>query len=266
MAMTRFAMLGLVVLGFACSGGCAERSIAESTPHLDLREKRFDDLLAKHPDLTFQQLAEQTPKRKYVDRLSFDPAKIKFYDETVKRLQLTEAEEEILHKQGFVSVDHDQRYSFGSAYFAVYTNDLPVFVTTDSILHAMHSTYDDMLKEMEETFFTDALDEVLSKCHEEFAKSASSWGTTAANYRDVDLYLTVARNLLAGAGALAVPTMQPGRDEWDGELLIKSRLDQDQEAKTSPKSTAASGQLITRSLNRGGTIRNRPRCLAIFAR
>jgi hypothetical protein len=229
--MIRNAILLFLLILAGSSGGCAERSKAESASHVSVRQQRFDDLLAKYPDLTFQQLAEQTPKRKYLDRLSFDPAKIKFYDETVKRLQLTAAEEEILHKQGFVSVDHDQRYSFGSAYFAVYTNDLPVFVTTDSILHAMHSMYDDMLKEMEETFFTDALDEVLSKCLEELAKSASTWGTTAANYRDVDLYLTVARNLLAGAGAPAVPTMRPGRDEWDGELLVKSRLDQDQEAK-----------------------------------
>ena len=43
-------------------------------------------------------------------------------------------------------------YSFGSLYYAVYTNDLPVLITTDSILHAMHRTYDDILMELEQTF------------------------------------------------------------------------------------------------------------------
>jgi hypothetical protein len=51
-----------------------------------------------------------------------------------------------------------------------------VLVTTDSILHAMHRTYDDLLMEMEQTFLTDALDEVLSKCHELVESEAPSWG------------------------------------------------------------------------------------------
>jgi hypothetical protein len=229
--MTRIAVLMLILPGIGVASGCAERSKAESTPRVSIPQQRFDDLLAKHPDLTFRQLSDETPKRDYVEHLSFDPAKIKFFDETVKRLQLTDVEQELLRKQGFVSVDHDQRYSFGSLYYAIYSNDLPVLVTTDSILHAMHRTYDDILKEMEETFFTDALEAVLVKCHDELASSAPSWGTTATNYRDVDVYLTVARNLLKGAGALAVPQMRPGVDEWDGSLLVSSKLGQDQEVK-----------------------------------
>jgi hypothetical protein len=149
----------------------------------------------------------------------------------VKGLQLTEEEQSILRSQGFVSVDAGQRYSFGSLYYSIYTHDLPVLVTTDSVLHAMHRTYDDLLKEMEEQVFTDILADVLRKCHDALATSATNWGTTAANYRDVDLYLTVARNLLAGAGATAVPTARPGVDEWDGSVLVHSQLDQDEEVK-----------------------------------
>ena len=49
--------------------------------------------------------------------------------------------------------------------------------------------------------------------------------TLAASYRDVDLYLTVARNLLSGAGAPAT-----GSDEvWGGDLKVKSRLGSDEE-------------------------------------
>ena len=139
-------------------------------------QQRFDELLAKHPDLTYRQLLDETPKRNYIEHLSFDPAQAKFYDQAVRRLQLTEAERELLQKHGFVSVDHSQRYSFGSLYYAVYTSDLPVLVTTDSILHAMHRTYDDLLMEMEETFFTGALDEVLEKCHDELGRSALKLG------------------------------------------------------------------------------------------
>jgi hypothetical protein len=107
---------------------------------------------------------------------------------------------------------------------------LPVLITTDSILHAMHRSYDDILMEMEQTILTSALDKVLSECHELLASSAPKWGTIAKNYRDVDLYLTVARNLLQGAGAPAVAKPRRGMDAWDGTLLVGSKLGQDEEA------------------------------------
>ena len=228
--MARNLILALLLIGAATSSGCAERSSAESTPRVSVHERQFEDLVAKYPDLTYRQLADETPKRDYLEHLSFDPTKAKFYDETVKRLQLTDAEQVLLRTKGFVSVDHDQRYSFGSLYFAVYSNDLPVLITTDSILHAMHRSYDDILMELEQTVLTDALNEILGKCHDLLASSAPNWGTTATNYRDVDLYLTVARNLLQGAGAPPGPSNRPRADSWNGELFVHSRLEQDREA------------------------------------
>jgi hypothetical protein len=218
----------MVLMASACmSSGCAERLVAESIPQTSSREQQFEKFVAKYPNLTFEQLSAQTPRRDYLTKLSFDPTSVKFYDEVVERLQLTEHEQDTLRKQGLVSIDHDQRYTFGSLYFAVYSNDLPVLVTTDSILHAMHRTYDDMLIEMEQTFFTSTLDEVLSACHEELAALAPRFGRTVENYRDVDLYLTVARNLLRGAGASENGNMRSGLDAWDGTLLVNSKLDQD---------------------------------------
>lgn len=229
--MTRIAVAIFLLVAACVCCGCAEGIKAETIPRMPIREQQFDDLLSKYPDLTLQQLSAQTPKRDYVERLSFDPATIKFYDEAVERLQLTDREQEMLRSQGLVSVDHDQRYSFGSLYHAVYSSDLPVLVTTDSILHAMHRTYDDILMEMEQTFFTAALEDVLSACHEEVAARAPRIGKVAANYRDVDLYLTVARNLLRGAGAPEGGRIHPALDAWDGNLLIPSKFGQDQEVK-----------------------------------
>jgi hypothetical protein len=227
----QWAMPAVLLLLLGLSSGCVEPSRAESAPAAPSREKHFDELVARYADLTYDQLAAESPPREYLEKLSFDPAQAKFYDEAVRRLQLTDAERELLNKQGFVSVDHDQHYSFGSLYFGIYSSDLPVLVTTDSILHAMHRTYDDLLIEMEQTFFTAALDEVLAKCHDALADEASSWGSAADNYADVDLYLTVARNLLKGAGAPQHERMHPQVDVWDGSLPISSKLDQDERVK-----------------------------------
>lgn len=181
------AALALIILCGVAASGCSQATQAESVPSAPNREQRFDELLAKNAELTFEQLSTQTPRRSYMEQLSFDPREAKFYEETVKTLQLTDSEQEMLGKQGLVSVDHGQRYSFGSMYFAIYSGDLPVLVTTDSILHAMHRSYDDLLMEMEQTFLTAALEEILARCHFKIDDSAPRWGAVAKNYQDVDL-------------------------------------------------------------------------------
>jgi hypothetical protein len=136
-------------------------------------------------------------------------------------------------------VDRGQRYSFGSAYYAIYTYDLPVLITADSILHALHSSYDQILQELELTLFAYTVGDVLAKCHEELVRLArqNTDERLTNHYRDVDLYLTVARNLLAGAGAdpsekeLAGNIFgQEAQPYWDERLLIQSKLDQDAKA------------------------------------
>lgn len=224
--MLRILIAASLLAGVLAAGGCAKPSAAESTSQTSAPEQRFEALVARYPDLTYQQLSAETPQRESLDKLSFAAATAKFYDEAIERLQLTEAERGLLDRNGFVSVDHGQRYSFGSLYFAVYTNDLPVLVTTDSILHAMHRTYDELLMDLEQTVLTGILDAVLRQCHDELAREAPNWGAAAKNYRDVDLYLTVARNLLAGAGAATGGNPRQG-DQWDGDLLIHSKLEQD---------------------------------------
>jgi hypothetical protein len=225
--MARIAILILLV---CIIGGSAKGLKAEPLARASAQQQQFDKLVAKQPDLTFSELVDQAPKRNYIERLSFNPAEAKFYTEIVQRLQLTGPEQQILRNRGFVSVDHDQQYSFGSLYFAVYSNDLPVLITTDSILHALHRSYDDILIELEESFFTAALDEVLEKCHNDLANFESQSPAVANNCKDVDLYLTVARNLLKGAGSPADADVQPEMKALDGTLLVSSKLGQDQEA------------------------------------
>jgi hypothetical protein len=230
--MARWIVWGLLLLSVCAASGCAETSTAATAPPAPSpREQRFDHLVKKHARLTHADLVDRTPQRPFLERLSFDPADAKFYDQTVASLKLTDAEQDMSRSQGFVSVDHQQRYSFGSLYYAVYTSDLPVLVTTDSILHAMHRTYDDLLMELEETLFTVAIGEALQRCHERLASTAPDGGALADNCRDVDLYLTVARNLLkASGGPPPDDRREPADDIWYGELLVPSLLDQDAEA------------------------------------
>lgn len=225
--MRRISLLILAIFGIAASAGCEQRLQANVPPLPSVHERLFDILLAKHPNLTFRQLSNEAPKPPYLEKLSFDPATAKFYDETVKRLQLTDAEQEMLQRQGLVSLDYDQHYSFGSIYEAVYSHDLPVLVTTDSILHAMHRSYDDILMQLEQKVFIEALNEILGKCEDQLAALSRKSGAPTQNLEDVDLYITVALNLIGGAGAPQAPKMNLGVDGWDGSILVHSKLGQD---------------------------------------
>jgi hypothetical protein len=165
---------------------------------------RFEAELARFPDLEYPGLARELglkPAPRVA--LGFDVQKAQYFEHVAAALKLTAEEKARLAESGVVSVDHKQRYSMASAYFAIYARDLPVLVTVDSVLHALHRSYDDVLKTLEADVFAPTIDHVLAAVDEEIGRAAKTGPVPAlrSTLEDVDLYATVARNLLAGAGA-----------------------------------------------------------------
>ena len=196
------------------------------TPATSVIGRRFEEHLEKHRDLTFEGLKKAIGfARTPVGKLSFDPTKARHYNIVDKQLEMTAAERALFKRQGLVVVDHEQRYSMGSIYYAIYARDLPVLITTDSVLHALHRSYDKMLKELELGLFQHTIDEVLAATHGEVKKALGEGPADEVrrSLADVDLYLTVARNLLRGAGAPPNDQSPPHlKESWDGSLLVKS--------------------------------------------
>jgi hypothetical protein len=94
---------------------------------------------------------------------TFDLSKVDYYDRVKQALSLTSEQELMLQKYGFVSVEipngsdywYDPSLRFEDFYYSkVYQNDLPVFVTTDSILHLFHVVFDCSMRILEnQTFY-----------------------------------------------------------------------------------------------------------------
>src|SRR5690606_15461063 len=118
-------------------------------------EQRFEYYLSAYRDLDYSELEKelklQPPKP---SGLSFDPTQAECFDLVNEGLKLTKEELETLRLRGMVSVDHVQPYSMGSAYYSIWARDLPVLITTDSILHALHRSYDEVIQELEVSLFS----------------------------------------------------------------------------------------------------------------
>ncbi len=134
----------------------------------------------------------------YLDQLDIPLDQVKYLPLVNQTLPLTDAERDALTRNGFVVSDRISWQRFIEAYAWIYWKDLPVLVTTDSLLHAFHQSYDDLLKELETTILSPQLVALLKETRATLAtqQQADTDTTLAPLYHDVDLYLAVAYHLL----------------------------------------------------------------------
>jgi hypothetical protein len=166
--------------------------------------QRFEAVRKEHQDLDYPDLLKTLDVLRAPDAgPSFDPTGVDYYRLIRKSLELTDEEQQIFKRTGIVGVDHGQRYSMASAYLAIYRRDLPVLITSDSILHAMHRSFDNILIELENGVFMPTIMKLLRDTHHALSSAVSSIKTPTVleSARDADLYLTVARNLIEPDGA-----------------------------------------------------------------
>jgi hypothetical protein len=101
----------------------------------------------------------------------------------------------VLGQQGFVITRSKEFPTFAYGYSAIYANDLPLFVSADSILDAVHRSYDQMLEQFEQTMLIPDLQSLLQQLRTALAASTEATPQVRA---DVDLYLAVPLALLTG--------------------------------------------------------------------
>src|SRR5690606_10739529 len=87
--------------------------------------------------------------------------------------------------------------SFPYAYSAVYVNDLPVFVSADMVLEAVHRSYDAILMTLETAVLAPRVERLLASMRARLASGGH--GLDPAVAADADFYLAVAASLIAGS-------------------------------------------------------------------
>ena len=163
--------------------------------------QQFQALLEDSVDMSYEQLVEAYGgTATYLASLSYDPLPNEYLELIDEAYTLNTNEKDALTERGFFVTDRVSYESHPMGYMDLFQKDLPVLITTDSILFAIHKSYDLMLKKVEEQALIPMLDAMLTAAHQALADVSTSDAPAvlADAVRDVDLFYTVARSLLLG--------------------------------------------------------------------
>ena len=151
---------------------------------------------------------------------SYDLSQVAYYDRVKQEFSLTTQQETMLRNYGFTIVqmenatsseyDFDLWQRFEDFYFRkVYGRDLPVFVTTDSILHLFHVVFDCSLRMIEDKTLYPMIYGVTQYAFEKslYDYSGIQHDNSVAYWaiRNATVYFAVAMSLISGENA-AVPS------------------------------------------------------------
>ncbi len=107
-------------------------------------------------------------------------------------LALNDNELAAYKKNGFVISDRQSYPTFFYGYKTIYAADLPVYVSADSVLYALHRSYDQILMSLELNYLSDTLKQLLTGVR----AALSSVAISDNSQHDLGLLLGVAAGLL----------------------------------------------------------------------
>ena len=111
----------------------------------------------------------------------------------------------LFKKNGFVVSERLGAYSCGEIYNRLWIDDLPVFITSDSLLHAWHRSYDMMLAGIEQNILFANFQTILWEMSKQIPPAESQVSEALReSLMDADYYIAVARSLLQGGNVPSV--------------------------------------------------------------
>jgi hypothetical protein len=132
-----------------------------------------------------------------LDRLSEQPAgeqvdiRKRMAGAGLAPLTLRDPERALLARNGFVVLRRPGIATFMQGYMTIYGQHLPLYVSADSILYALHRSFDAILKHLEREVMVPEVDALLVAMREQLRRAPASLGRG-----DVDDFLATALSLL----------------------------------------------------------------------
>ncbi len=120
----------------------------------------------KNPDLSSLNFSQGD----YLPPLEIDPVQVNYYGNISDVFNLSSTQWEYISKNGFVVVHTGEMTTFEEAYSFYWKNDLPVVITTDTILNTFHLLFDEFLKKAENETLRPIISEMTSELLAESAR------------------------------------------------------------------------------------------------
>ncbi|RCK73630.1 MAG: hypothetical protein IGBAC_0078 [Ignavibacteriae bacterium] len=159
----------------------------------------YKQFLLNNKNLTTSGLLEMYPARTFKAKISPISSTPLYLDSIILKYKLTDYEKSLIQNNGFMVSERLSRETFGGAFLEIWHKDLPVYISTDAILHAWHISFDAILKDIELSVLIPKLEQLLTNLHSQMNILNARYSNIPEMHpslRDVDLYLTVARKLL----------------------------------------------------------------------
>lgn len=159
----------------------------------------YKEFLQANEGIGYQQLLSMHPMGEYQQRAPLTFANTLYADSIQYYYNLSEDEMKLLEEHSFMVTDRVRYDSFGNAFYMIFKRDLPVYLSSDAVLHALHMSYSSILKHLESNAIRPELAGMLKSMHAYQATLEQTYGDMAGmkkSLKDVDLYLTVALKLL----------------------------------------------------------------------
>ena len=135
----------------------------------------YKEFLKDYKDMTPTELLEMYPSGYFLDEVDIPYESASFFESIDFEYNLTSDEKNLLGKNGFVVTERLRQPSFNDHFKVIYKKDLPVFISTDAILHAYHCSYDAILKVIEQDVLADQLKSLLTKMHSSLSELSQSY-------------------------------------------------------------------------------------------
>ncbi len=208
----KFVLLFVAIILLACV------SFAQET---DQKFEAYKAFLERNQNMSSDDLFQMFPAGNFKNEIAAPASDPLYLDSIEIKYGLTDYEKSLLNQHGFMVTERLKGKSFGEQFLDIYHKDLPVYVSSDAILHAFHSSYDLILKDIELSTLITKVKTLLDESIEEIDVLEAKYHSDAEmlNYlKDVDLYLTVARVLLDESSIPKYDENQAKVDEFLGYI------------------------------------------------
>jgi len=159
----------------------------------------YKQFLSTHQNMDGDQLLRMHDAGNFLAQIPEPTQSILYMDSVSTKYQLSDFEKLLIEKNGFMVSERLKTITLGDALKDIFYKDLPLFISTDAILHSLHVSYDKILKDVEVGYIIPQLSSMLGAIQNKIPSLKFEYANSpemSKSLKDVDLYIGVANRLL----------------------------------------------------------------------